>query len=58
MERFVKSLFPGGIALVVGLWLLTLFAIGSGPWLAGAAAAALGTVGLVASVVTELEYER
>ena len=58
MERFVKSLFAGGVALVGGLWLLTLFAVGSGPWLAGAAAVALGSVGLVAGVVTELEYER
>lgn len=55
MERFVQVLAAGGVVLVAGLWAVTLLAVGSWPWLLGAAAVVLGSVGLVAGVGMELE---
>jgi len=55
MERFVRLLVAGGLALIAGLWLVALFAVGSRPWLLGAAAAAVGSVALLAGTAIELE---
>ena len=55
MERFVRLIVAGGLALVAGLWLLELFARGSSGWLVGAALAALGTAGAFAGIFSELE---
>lgn len=55
MERFVGLLVGGGIALVVGLWLVALFESATLPWLVGLALAALGTGGLGAGIASELE---
>lgn len=42
-ERFARFIVAGGLALVAGLWLTTLFPVGTGPWLVGAALVAIGT---------------
>jgi hypothetical protein len=55
MERFVRLLVAGGIALVAGLWLVALFESASLPWLVGLGLAALGTGGLGAGIASELE---
>lgn len=55
MERFVGLVVAGGLALLVGLWLVALFASWSGVWLAGIALAGLGVVGLAAGIASELE---
>ncbi|MFC4439472.1 MULTISPECIES: hypothetical protein [Natrialbaceae] len=55
MERFVRLIVAGGVVLVGGLWLVALFERASPPWLLGLALALLGTVSLVAGMVSELE---
>lgn len=55
MERFVGLIVAGGLALIAGLWVVALFAAWSGVWLAGAALAGLGTVGLAAGIASEVE---
>lgn len=56
MERFVRAITGGGIALVAGLWVLTLFDARSPPWLLGVGLVLLGLVGLAAGIWTEVEY--
>lgn len=46
MERFVQVVLAGGLALVAGLWIATLFGVGSVPWAVGVALAVAGVVGL------------
>jgi hypothetical protein len=55
MERFVQLLLGGGVALVGGLWLLALFEAPSSRWLLGAGLTALGVVGLLVGIGTEIE---
>lgn len=55
MERYVRFVVAGGVALVAGLWLGTLSALGSPPWLAGAALAVLGCGGLAFGIGSQLE---
>ncbi|QLD90276.1 hypothetical protein HWV07_15030 [Natronomonas salina] len=57
MERFAELITAGGLALVAGLWLTALVATGSLPWLAGAALALAGAVGLGAGIWTELDVD-
>lgn len=56
MERFVRFVAIGGIALVAGLWAVTLFAAGSRPWILGAVLVLLGCGGLTVGIATELSY--
>ena len=55
MERFVRLIVVGGLALVAGLWVLESFARGSPSWLAGAGLAVLGTASAFAGIFSELE---
>jgi hypothetical protein len=54
MERFVRYVVAGGIALVAGLWVTTWFTRSSGPWLAGVALAVLGLAALATGIGREL----
>ena len=55
MERFVRLIVAGGVVLVAALWLVALFEWGSTPWAVGIALAALGFVGVMAGIFSELE---
>ena len=55
MERFVRAIVAGGVALVAGLWVAAFAAPGSPAWLAGAALALAGAGGLAAGVLSELD---
>ena len=55
MERFVKLIVAGGLALGAGLWLSTL-ETGSIPWLAGIALAVVGIAGLARGIESEIRY--
>lgn len=55
MERFVQFVTGGGVALVVGLWIASLFGTGSGPWVLGGALAALGGGALLTGIAIEIE---
>ena len=57
MERFVRAIVAGGLALVVGLWVTALSAPASPAWLAGAALAAAGVAGLGAGIWSELDVD-
>ncbi|ELZ05106.1 MULTISPECIES: hypothetical protein [Natrialba] len=54
MERFVTLIVAGGLCLLAGLWLAELVAVGSPPWIAGAALALCGTVAILAGIRREL----
>jgi hypothetical protein len=56
VERFAQRVVASGLALVVGLWVVRLFAWGSIAWIAGAALVALGMGGLGAGIASEIEY--
>lgn len=56
MERFVRLITAGGIALVVGLWLVTLLEAGSFPWLLGAVLVPLGLGGLAGGIWLEIDW--
>lgn len=55
-ERFVWFVVAGGLALVAGLWLATLFAAGSPGWVLGVVLAVGGVAGLAAGIRMELVY--
>lgn len=55
MERFVQLIVVGGLALIAGLWVVTLLASRSGPWFVGIALVLLGIGGLAAGVRDEIE---
>jgi hypothetical protein len=54
MERFVKLVVAGGLALVAGLWAVRLPPSFSPSWLGGAALAFLGLVVLGVGIGREL----
>jgi hypothetical protein len=56
MERFVRLIVAGGVALVAGLRLVSLFERVTTPSLAGAALALLGAGALGVGVASEIEY--
>ena len=58
MERFVVAIVLGGVALVAGLWLVTLSGTFSTAWLAGAVLVCLGLLGLGAGIWSEVELDR
>lgn len=55
-ERFVRLIVDGGIALVAGLWIVTLARMWSLPWVVGAVLVLLGIGGLVGSIWNEIDY--
>jgi small-conductance mechanosensitive channel len=57
MERFARAIVASGVALLAGLWVVTLSATASPAWLAGAALAAVGVGGLAAGIWMELDVE-
>ncbi|MGB9953032.1 MULTISPECIES: hypothetical protein [unclassified Haloarcula] len=58
MERFVKLVVAGGLALVAGLWTVRLTASLSALWLGGVALAVLGLVALGVGIGRELSITR
>jgi len=56
VERFVRLVVGGGVALVAGLWIATLSAAPSPPWLLGVALVALGVGGLAVGIRSQIEY--
>lgn len=56
VERFVRQIVAGGLALVAGLWLATLVPPPSAPGIVGVALVVLGVAGLVVGIRSELSY--
>lgn len=56
MERFVQFIVGGGLGLVAGLWLVTLFGRWSTLWLLGAALVLLGVAGLGHGIWSQVDY--
>ena len=56
MERFVRLIVAGGVALVAGLWAVRLFEWGTTPSLAGVALVLLGASALGVGIASEIEY--
>ncbi|MXV64550.1 hypothetical protein GS429_21235 [Natronorubrum sp. JWXQ-INN-674] len=57
MERFVQLIVAGGVVLVGALWLVALFDRGSILWIVGLVLAVLGSAGLGAGILWELETD-
>lgn len=55
MERFVQAIVAGGLALVAGLWIVTLSETGTLPWTGGGFLVLAGLAGLGYGIATELE---
>jgi len=55
MERFVRFVVAGGLALVAGLWTLHLSVLWSPSWLVGVALAVAGLAALAVGIGRELE---
>lgn len=55
VERFVRLIVGGGVALVAGLWSLALFDAWSVAWLAGAGLVLLGTGCLAGGIRSRIE---
>lgn len=55
MERFVQAITGGGLSLVAGLWLLTLFPTGAVPYLMGIVFVGVGIGGLAGGIWVGLE---
>ncbi|WP_336343230.1 hypothetical protein [Halalkalicoccus ordinarius] len=55
MERFVQLIAVGGVALVGGLWVVTLFDAWSIAWFVGATLAVLGTGSLAVGIGSEID---
>lgn len=55
VERFVRLIVGGGIALVAGLWLVAFFDAWSVAWLAGAGLALLGAGSLGGGIDSRIE---
>ena len=58
MERFVKLVVAGGLALVAGLWTVRLAASFSELWLGGVALGLLGLAALGIGIGRELSLTR
>lgn len=56
MERFVRFVVAGGLALVAGLWVAALTAPWSVTWLGGAAVAVAGLAGLAVGIESQVEW--
>jgi hypothetical protein len=57
MERFVTLLVAGGVSLVAGLWLVTLFGTFSTAWWVGALLIALGLAGLGVGIGSQVDAD-
>jgi predicted benzoate:H+ symporter BenE len=55
MERFVAAVVAGGLALVAGLWAVTLAGARSSAWLAGLALVGGGLAGLGWGIASQVE---
>lgn len=55
MERFVWLLLTGGLSMVAGLWLVTLFETARPPWLLGLGLVGLGVTVLGAGITSRIE---
>lgn len=55
VERFVVAIVAGGLALVAGLWLVSLFEARSAVWLLGLGLALLGVLGLAGGIWSQVE---
>ncbi len=58
MERFVGAVVAGGLALVAGLWLATLFAARSVAWFAGIGLVVAGLAGLAWGLASQVDVRR
>lgn len=56
MERFVRLVVAGGLALVAGLWVAALTTPSSLPWLGGVGLTVAGLAGLTVGVESQLEW--
>ena len=56
VEGFVVRIVAGGLALVAGVWLLTLATLWSVPWLFGTGLAVSGALALWSGIWSEIEY--
>ncbi|NHN47352.1 hypothetical protein G9464_07055 [Halostella sp. JP-L12] len=56
MERFVQFVVAGGVALVAGLWAVSLSAWPATPSIAGAVLVLLGAGALAVGIAAEIEY--
>ena len=56
MERFVRAIVAGGLALIAGLWLVTVVESWSLPWLLGAVLVLLGIGGIAVGIGDEIDY--
>ena len=55
MERFVRFIVGGGVALVAGLWIVTLLEARS-VWLLGGVLVLFGVAGLAGGIWMEVDY--
>ena len=56
VERFVRTIVAGGVALVAGLWVATYLPAWSPLWAVGAVLALVGVAGLAGGIWMELDY--
>jgi len=56
VERFVRLIVGGGIALVAGLWITVLSTTGSWPWLVGSLLIFVGVGGVGGGIWSEIDY--
>lgn len=56
VERFVRLVVGGGVALVAGLWVVTLSSARSPPWLLGVVLVLVGVGSLAAGIRSGLDY--
>lgn len=56
MERFTQLIVVGGLALVAGLWVVTLLEAWSLPWLLGIVLVLGGLGGLGSGIWIEVDY--
>jgi hypothetical protein len=55
VEQFVRAIVAGGISLVAGLWLVSLFEVATLLWILGTILVAGGIAGLGFGIRSELE---
>ncbi len=55
VEPFVRRIVAGGLALVVGLWLVDLGLRGSLPWFSGVGLVAVGVLSLAWGIWSQVE---
>lgn len=55
MERFVRLIVGGGLALVAGLWLVTVLEEGTPAWLGGVGLVVVGVAALAVGIWSEVE---